>query len=217
MILRGVDVSGWQKIINWTTMRSRGIDFAWVRLAGYDTKNKKLFTDYYGHVNIINARSNNILTGPYYYYGNAHNPVLQAQYLIAEVKKLPGYELPISIDLEDRTCKPSDLLTRILTFFTEIKKALPSERFVIYTGPDYCTSYLQNAEWLHKYFLWISNLKAASPLIPLPWFPGEEIAFQFSDKGKGKFYGTETEQIDLDTSKLSLEELRGLKYGNSNS
>jgi GH25 family lysozyme M1 (1,4-beta-N-acetylmuramidase) len=213
MILKGIDVSGWQAVINWPTAKLRGIDFAWVRLAGYDTKTKKLFTDYCGHSNIKNARNNNILVGPYYYYGNAYNPILQVQYLITEIERLPGYDLPISIDLEDRTCKPNDLQTRLITFFIELEKALPLERFVIYTSPDYCNSYLQNAEWLHKYYLWISNLKAASPSIPLPWFPGEEIAFQFSSKGNGIYYGTsvESKQIDLDTSKLSLEELRGLK------
>ena len=216
MITKGVDVSGWQGKINWSTMKLAGIDFAYIRLAGVDTKNNnKLFEDQYGKYNIENSMANGILTGPYYYYGNKVDPTVQAVYFANKLVNI-NYNFPIVIDIEDRKFFPPSLSDLVHKFMIKLEELIPNQRFAIYTSPDYWNAYLKNAQWGDKYYLIVANYKVSAPLIPLPWFPGEQIAWQFTDKGNGLYYGAETKQIDLNVSNLSIEELRGLKWRKQN-
>lgn len=66
-MIKGIDVSKWQKNIDWTKVSLSGIQYAIIKAGGSDAKNP--YTDKYFLKNIIGAFSNGIHVGAYYFVG----------------------------------------------------------------------------------------------------------------------------------------------------
>ncbi|HHW94356.1 MAG TPA: hypothetical protein GX736_00260 [Mogibacterium sp.] len=101
-VINGLDVSEHQgDDINWTKVKSSGVDFVFIR-AGYRTAGKgELFEDKYFRKNIRGASKAGLMVGVYF-YSQAINPdesVEEANYLLKLIK---GYDidLPVVIDFE---------------------------------------------------------------------------------------------------------------------
>ena len=66
-MIKGIDVSRWQGIINWP-IASRNIDFAIIKIGGSD---QGFYTDGQATRNVLEARSNNVPVAFYVYLGGA--------------------------------------------------------------------------------------------------------------------------------------------------
>lgn len=99
--IKGVDVSYWQKDIDWKAFKDAGYDFAFIR-AGYGYSSYHDQLDSYFKQNMVNADAAGIATGVYYYSvaKSQTQAVTDARFLI---KNMQGYNVsyPVVIDMED--------------------------------------------------------------------------------------------------------------------
>ncbi len=142
--VKGIDVSYYQKDIDWNAVKSDGIDFAILRVsASYYSDTYHHFTDKRFNEYATNANAAGMPVGAYIYSKarSVDNAISDAEYVINELKgHIISY--PVAIDLEDKS--QTDLSKETLgaiakAFCDEIRKAG-------YTPMVYC-----NENWYKNY------------------------------------------------------------------
>lgn len=101
-VINGIDVSEHQgDDINWTKVKSSGVDFVFVRAGYRSAKKGELFEDKYFRQNIKDASKAGLMTGVYFYSQaiNADEAVEEANYLLELIKDF-DIDLPVVIDYE---------------------------------------------------------------------------------------------------------------------
>lgn len=99
-MIRGVDVSAWQKDIDWHKVKRAGIQFAIVKAGGSDAG---YYTDKYFLKNIIGASQEGINVGAYYFVGKHCKSAaagLEDAKRFYEIIKVGVYGYPVYIDFE---------------------------------------------------------------------------------------------------------------------
>ena len=99
-MIRGIDVSAWQKDIDWEKVKRAGIDFAIVKAGGSDAG---YYTDKYFLKNIIGASQVGINVGAYYFVGKkckSSAEGLADAMRFHEIIKVGVYGYPVYIDFE---------------------------------------------------------------------------------------------------------------------
>lgn len=160
---KGIDVSTWQKDINWQAVKDSGIEFVMVR-SGYGRGGENQIDDKFKN-NINGAQGVGLNVGAYHYsYAESvDDAVTEAEFCLSIIK---GYKFtyPIAFDIEDDSMK--NLSKRELT---DICKAfcnrIEQEGYYasIYTNIDWLNNYLYKDELLNRYDLWLAQWEAESP------------------------------------------------------
>ena len=100
-IHHGIDVSEWQKKINWTKVRESGVEYAIIRVGYRKVRTGQLREDKYWKRNIEAAQSAGIKIGVYFFSQavTEREAIAEANYLL---KRISGYDisLPVIIDFE---------------------------------------------------------------------------------------------------------------------
>ena len=234
MIL-GIDVSFWQKEIDWEKVARAGIKFAFIRISqrGIDNYFKR---------NWAGAKAAGILRGAYHFCHPHTTYAWQVDHMIKYMDGDYG-ELPPVCDFEDKTNAIGldyikSFLGRLDTKWNQAKLApfrdsygnYPMELWrkpILYTGNDaWERMYLaKQSYWALGYPLWIShpipNMYGVIgipevvlsgeryPNYPDPWKKmGVPPAFwQHTYKGDGKFYGVSSLDLDMNIFLGSEKEL----------
>ena len=155
MAIFGIDVSKWQKGINWDKVKKEGVKFAILR--GYSSYKDECFEDFYK-----SCKDRNIHVGCYIYvYATT---VSQAKSYVKtfyeECLKGKQFEYPIALDIEDKT-----LLNKGKATVTKIIKTMADyleDRgyyVVIYSSRSYFKTYM-NVNQLVAYDKWIAEWAA---------------------------------------------------------
>lgn len=196
-LLRFCDVSKWQVVMDWTKTAAR-LDFAYAKACQGAYSDPQWVANYNG------AKAAGISLGMYCYYDNTVSRAVQSAKFISMIDTYPTGLLP-AIDLEVQNRAP--VMSDVLNFVADITQhigALP----IIYTGPNYILTYLSKITEMSRYPLWIANYATdkrwplAAPRVPLPWFPLDFWAWQFSadGNGQGAYYGAQSNAIDLNVA-----------------
>lgn len=112
----GVDVSAWQKEVNWPLVKAAGMEFAMLRLAMRGSTEGGLFTDDYAQANYRGAKDAGMEVGGYF-FSQALTPeeaVEEAEYVLELVKDWK-LDLPIVFDWEQTWERTSNMDPRTLT------------------------------------------------------------------------------------------------------
>lgn len=99
-MIKGIDVSSWQGIIDWEQVADDGIDFAILRAGGSDGS---FFTDPKFYRNYIEAKKVGIHVGAYYIVGKYCNDAISGLYdaqRFAAIIKDTKLDYPVYIDYE---------------------------------------------------------------------------------------------------------------------
>lgn len=156
---RGIDVSTYQKAIDWTKVRTDGVKFAMIKATqGKSETNPSLylFTDSRFKYNIENAYKNGIECGVYHYL-TATTPAgarEEAEYFLKTIEPYKGnIKLYAAVDVESPYL-PNDktLLTQIVNLFCVIVKQAGYDPMV-YTNQNFLT-YRLNGIFTWK--LWLA-------------------------------------------------------------
>lgn len=101
LIRRGIDVSQWQKEIDWAAVAASGVEFAIIRVAFRGYGKGALADDTYFKTNLKEAKANGLKVGAYIFSQaiTTDEAIEEARYLM---DKIQGYEidLPLVIDYE---------------------------------------------------------------------------------------------------------------------
>ncbi len=181
---KGVDVSKYQKAIDWKKVAAEGVEYAFIRVGcrGYG-KSGTLLTDDYFHQNVKGALAEDIQVGAYFFSQalNVEEAIEEAELVI---KELGDYEItyPVAIDIErvnGQTARQDALTTAertevCIAFCERIREAGYTP--MVY-GDLETFSELLNAEQLEAYDFWICETGGTMT------FPYEFAVWQYSHEG----------------------------------
>lgn len=194
----GIDVSSFQKDIDWTAVAKTGIDFAILRCGfrGYGSEGK-LVEDTTFRTNIIGAKNAGIPTG-FYFYTQAittAEAVEEAKFVIDILKEFNA-KGPVILDVESassteriKDLTPEQRTDNIIAFCDYIAQA--GFEPMIYADVKFFTIRMQ-IERLEEYKKWYANYNGIeidettskwsynNPFI----FPYEFIMWQYTNKGR---------------------------------
>jgi len=203
-MIPGIDVSHWQREIDWSEVKRSGVKFAFIKATEFPDKRTSLFVDGEMRKNIAGASANGLLWSAYHFFRTHIDPVIQAKVFCETVGDFNS--LPPVLDLEAAGSKGERLNYKVRQFLDETER-ITNKRPIIYSSGGFWRSYLAyekraHTDWARAYPLWIAQYTNLWPTPLYPW-AGWEF-WQYSDKGK--IPGVVT-HVDLNWFNGSLEEL----------
>lgn len=197
----GIDVSGYDKIMNWDKAKAAGVTVATIRASVANGTPPHLVKDSFVDRNRAEARRVGIDFMLYHVYEPALDPTSQALFFL-DICALDGGTLPKMVDLEVKDGIPVGYAYKVQTCLQQIEavdKAVP----YIYTGPYYWLDYLGAPAWGDHYPLIIAHygvnpkLPPVAPLVPSPWSPTRWTGWQYTGKENGAKYGSPCAEVAL--------------------
>ena len=197
----GVDVSKHNGYINWSYMRSAGIDYAYIRAALRGYQSGKIVNDENIYTNLDGCLSSGIKCGVYFFSQamNYSEGVEEADYVINLLENSNYHtriSLPIAIDTEwsnDRHDGRADFLTKLQRtdavkgFIDEV--AARSYTPMIYASTDWFNNNLDMSR-LDKADIWVADWRGYNG------YDGPYQVWQYGG-GYGPSYGVSSDEIDL--------------------
>lgn len=181
--LTGIDVSWAQgDTIDWTKVKSSGIDFAMIRSSrGRISDDYPMTSDTYFHENMKGAMQNGIPAGVYHYcYAETVEEARdEAKFVLSLIS---GYEIsyPVVFDIEDQWYVKNGYSKQTLTAMTEAfceEIANAGYLPVVYSYASFFNSYLDMTA-LSKYPVWVAHVDTDKPA-----YSGTYFMWQYSWEG----------------------------------
>lgn len=172
-----IDVSKWQKDIDWKVVKESGINYVMLRLGTQVDVNEGSVMDSYFEKNIKEAHDNGIKVGVYYfsYATNVSEAREQANWVVENLKNY-DIDLPVAFDWE--TWKLFNVLNINIHELNEIANTFLS---IIeengYRGINYGSKNYMINVWDRKYPTWLAHYTEETD------YPYEYIMWQFTSSG----------------------------------
>ncbi|NGO51046.1 glycoside hydrolase family 25 protein [Allomesorhizobium camelthorni] len=190
LAVHGVDVSRWQREIDWPKLRSQGANFAYIKATDGGDHLDPMFRK-----NWRAAGEAGLRRGAYHFFYWCRTAGEQADWFIRNVPKVAG-ALPPVIDVEwngdSKNCRKRPSRAKVLEkmqVFMDRLEAHYGQRPIIYTAPDFYRDNLRGAFPDHPF--WLRSVAAH----PAKVYPGRKWVFwQYS--GSGLSHGVQG-RIDL--------------------
>jgi len=201
--VRGIDVSVYQGVIDWTVLSKQGIHFAYIKATeGSSFVDEKFMT------NFENAQKTDLLVGAYHFFSYDSSGLTQADNFISVVPRIEKM-LPPVVDVEfygDREKNPlSKTDTQvILTVLLNKLENYYGIRPIIYATQRSYELYIKDS--YQDYSIWIRNVF----MKPYLGDHREWTIWQYSNREKLQGYAGEEKFIDMNVFHGSLEELYNL-------
>jgi lysozyme len=200
MTILGVDISKWDG--NWDALRSKaaGAEFAFIKAS------QAAYTDPFYTANWQRAKDAGLLRSAYHYLDYSKPGRDQANYFASLLDPDPG-ELPPTVDFEQRGPNVSAAIALpCLRDFVAQMKARSYSRLIIYTSASYWKEFGEKNPVWAQFPLWLAdyNNKDVAPA-PAPWTTW--TFWQFTPKGSGEAFGTESFNLDVNRYAGTLENL----------
>lgn len=104
-MIKGIDVSRWQGLINWNKVKASGVDFVLLKAGGSDSG---FYTDSKYYTNYHAATEAGLHVGAYYFVGpkcNSNSAGLADAYRFLKIIEQTRLDYPVYIDFEAPTAK----------------------------------------------------------------------------------------------------------------
>lgn len=160
-VVKGIDVSHWQRDVHWANAKKAGIDFCFIKAS----EGLKIDTLYKDHK--AGAKAQGILTGSYHFFRPERDPLTQAKLFVAHA----GIDdLPKVIDWEISSSQiaKKDAVAHAWAFLNEVEK-LDGSIPIIYTGAYFFEALGTGRMLFKKFRLWTANWTSLCPLVPTPF------------------------------------------------
>jgi lysozyme len=184
-MIPGIDVSHWQKEIDWQAVKGAGIRFAFYKATEFPPKKTKLFIDPQLHNNARGTAENKIHSAPYHFYRTHIPPAAQAHAFVDTIKNYK-FNLPPVLDLELSGKHGLSLCEDVQLFCVAVEDALGVVP-IIYTSGGFWRSYMRynhfsNVTRFSGYPLWLAQWGFT---MPKPLYPFAMAKFwQYSQVGR---------------------------------
>jgi lysozyme len=190
-VLEGIDVSDGQGRVDWTAVRTAGVDFAIIKATQgtYDTQ--RTFA-----ASWVGARAAGVYRSAYHFFDPTEDGEAQAQHFLSVLGPAGSDDLPAMLDIEcptgraDTTCldtgtsdeaSAADIATRMWNFIHAVEQST-GKKPLIYTYGSYFASNGVDTTGLEAYPLAIADPVAGSCFdVPSPW--SDAVLWQYSFTG----------------------------------
>ncbi|MDX5435839.1 MAG: lysozyme [Pontibacter sp.] len=172
-VIRGIDVSRWQKEVDWAQVKESQVSFAFVKATQGDFR-----LDPYFARNWEETKRHGIKRGAYHFY-KPEAPVQDQIKLFTSTVTLEAGDLPPVLDLEvsDSRISSEKLRSDVRTWL-EAVTAHYGVRPIIYTGQSFYRRYLKGH--FPEYHFWIARYSDVQPEIH---HTDSWMFWQFTDRG----------------------------------
>lgn len=156
-IYLGIDVSSWQRSINFSAVKSSGIDIVYIK-----SSEGKSYIDPYFESNYLNAKSNGLKVG-FYHYVTARSVEQAREQAIFFARVVSGKQSDcrLAMDFEDFGSLSVSQINEISKVFLETLENVTGSEVVIYSN-SYSARTIFDIE-LTKYPLWVANYDVSQP------------------------------------------------------
>ncbi|KAH9066216.1 glycoside hydrolase family 25 protein [Lactarius vividus] len=177
----GIDVSNWQGTLNWATIKSQGVQFAYIKA----TEGTTYIDPYFDH-NYVGATNNGIIRGAYHFaHPGSSSGATQANYFLAHGGGWSGdgITLPGAVDLEgDCSGLTHAQMVTWIKDFSNTYHSKTTRYPVIYTTTSWWTSCTGNsASFGTTNPLWIAHWASSIGTLPAGW--SFTTFWQYADSG----------------------------------
>jgi lysozyme len=163
-IVKGVDVSTYDGVVDWPTVKGAGIAFAFARISDGTTHPDDRFA-----ANWPGMKSAGIVRGAYQYFRASEDPVAQANLVVSALTSAGGLvagDLPVVADVETADGQTSAVIeTKLKTWLGAIEKATGKQP-LIYTSVG---TWPVTSNAFAGYTLWVANYGVTCPAMPTGW------------------------------------------------
>lgn len=133
MSKKGIDISGWNVVSNYKTVKDAGVQLAILKVINSSNKSDKLF---HTHVAGCNSVGLPVIAGYTYSYADTDDKARRAANAFVEIGAPKGIETMV-LDLEDRSMMGlGSKIVKIINIYKETAKAA-GMNFIIYTGAQF--------------------------------------------------------------------------------
>jgi peptidoglycan hydrolase-like protein with peptidoglycan-binding domain/GH25 family lysozyme M1 (1,4-beta-N-acetylmuramidase) len=206
---KGVDVSNYQRNINWVAVKAAGYSFAFIKSSEGIT-----FVDREFNKSYTNAKANGFIVGPYHFARVYNDPVQEADFFIKTVKSFNGFQngdLPPVLDIEVAGGLNRAQMVKWCRTWINRVKARTGLQPILYTYLYFAKSYLDSS--LSDVPLWFARYGVNRPEDVSGW--SKWTFLQFSDTGVVP--GINASAVDLNLFHGGLEVLRNFISGGKSS
>lgn len=198
-VRKGIDVSEHQASVDWTKVKSAGVEFAIIR-AGYGKEYDQ--EDLYFDQNIVNAQKNGIDCGIYWYsYADTIEDAYREAEVCYSIIKDYDYEYPVYFDIEEKkhaNMTTAEVSAIIEAFCTTMKNK--GYRVGIYSYANFLSTKVYTSV-LQKYDIWVAHFG-----VQAPEYSGQYGIWQYSCTGKVDGISGD---VDLNYGYIDYSELNG--------
>lgn len=201
--MRGIDISTFQRNVNYEQVKMQGIDFAIIR-AGYgvSSNHKDIMCD----THYEGCKKAGIKVGFYYYsYAkNEEDAKKEALNLISFIKN-KQFELPLFYDLEEQRIAElgKDLVTKMALAFCRTLKAEGYTNVGVYANLNWFRNYINPEELINeKIKIWLAQWNSSQSITHNATFKVDYLQYSNS----GSLMGI-TGRVDLDYAYTSESEI----------
>ena len=208
-VRKGIDVSGYQQLINWDLVKASGIEFAMIKVGYRGWGSGKIIQDGYFERNIREAKRVGLKVGVYFYSGaiNTSEAIEEAQFVINKVRNY-SLDYPVAFDFEDFESTQTryyrlnkNQRTDISIAFLDMVKR-HGYTPMIYGNPNYFNyeRYFDTSRLVTQYKVWLAH-----------YYWADSARNQYSDfshflaSGKKTGYSYENKQGTIDMWQFSSE------------
>lgn len=177
----GIDVSKWNREIDWTRVKEAGVSYAVIRLGYRGSASGALVEDPYFTANLYGAKENGIQTGVYFFtQALTEAEAVEEASMVVQLLNGEKLEYPVFLDVEG-SGKRADVLDRdtrtanILAFLKTIENA--GYDAGVYANKNWLTNKI-NAEALSGYTIWLAQYNVTEPD-----YNGNYHMWQYSSRG----------------------------------
>ncbi len=194
-MVRGIDVSMHQGVIDWPKVKAAGIDFAYIKATEGRT-----YVDPFFDANWQAAKAAGIARGAYLYLRFDRPAADQANNFVTSVRLEPGDLLP-AIDVEDERGGVNPVVLDQVHDHIVSELRVPA---MIYTMPAFWQRHAAGPDWdFSETPLWLAHWGVKAPKVPKPWTTW--TIWQHS--AEGKVPGI-VGPVDLNWLQGSLDDIR---------
>lgn len=166
--LPGIDVSSYEKTIDWKKAAASGVVFAYIKATEGVT-----IQDAYFASNRANAKAEGVIVGAYHLFRPKTAGKAQIDNFLNVVGKVESGELPPLLDIEVpddwKALTTAQRIQLVKDWLSAVEAAL-GIRPIIYINNSDAKNLLGNDPFFVDFKLFVAYpTKASSPVIPLPW------------------------------------------------
>ena len=177
---QGIDVSRWQQTVDWASVKSAGMSFAFAKATqGVQVVDRFFAANWAAIKNVGLAR------GAYHFYDPMLDAAQQAQFFIRTVKPGPGDMFVL--DVEQAGTASNDALIHGVKTWLDVAEQATGRKAIIYTRASFWNERMRSSagqypDWAKDYKLWTAHYtSAANPLTPRGWTTW--AFWQFTESG----------------------------------
>ncbi len=204
MAIRGIDVSHFQKTIDWEKVANAGVQFAYAKASEGASFTDPMFVSNYA--GILGA---GMLRGAYHFFDPGAAPLDQVAHFLKVLAPAAPGDLPPMLDLESGGSKDRPaIVSGALQWLDQVQKAV-GRTPVLYCTAPFWTDVLGSPEALMEFPFWIAEYTLADK----PTLPAKRASYalwQYAQTGTVDGIST---HVDLDWFNGSFDQLRQLGVG----